>query len=105
MTTVRVPAIWTFRGEIPVTKVQLGDDGAVYRGGECIGYCRKGSRTYSPPVHKGSRIVKYNKQVPEWHGWGPGGSLGRPDIHKDSRRQVLSELIADAVKPPKDGKP
>lgn len=100
---VKVPAGLDFLGEpVPATSlvVREGGDGAVYWGGQIIGYVRKGHRTYSPPTHKGSRIVKYHKQVPEWHGWyGSEGAIGRPSVRRDSRRQVLRDLIGRSLRP------
>lgn len=57
-------------GRTTVLLDEAGKDGMgwmnVYASGILLGRIRKGSYTYSPPMHKGSRVVLYHKQVPEW---------------------------------------
>ena len=59
-----------------------------------IGRVWKGTRTYSPPTHKGSRIAKYHKEVSCWYAREPGAD--RP-LDKDTRRQALVWLINRAA--------
>ena len=82
--------------QVPETVVNIdAETGDVtLEDGTPIGRVRKGTRTYSPPTHKGSRIVKYHKQVPEWHGWYADRTYGRPDERRDTRKEVLEYLIA-----------
>lgn len=94
---VKVPSTYLDRVEVPETTVEVGDDGSVTWRGEVIGSVRKGTRTYSPPTHKGSRIAKYHKQVPEWYAHRPG-AFGRPDHRGDTRQYVLQHLIADMLR-------
>lgn len=94
---VRIKAGWVYPiGTIDETVVTVADDGEVQWNGQKIGYVWKGSRRYSPPAYKGSRIVKYNKQVPEWHG--DLGLRGRyaPRYREDTRQEVIRCLIAAA---------
>jgi hypothetical protein len=97
MTRVKIPHGYHLAREVPETVVELGEpDGdarPVYLDGNLIGYVRKGERRYSPPTHKGSRIVRYHKMVPEWQG---GKERYSRDIRKDTRMEVLRALIAGA---------
>lgn len=96
---VRIKAGWVYPiGTIDETVVMVADDGEVSWHGQKIGYVWKGERTYSPPTHKGSRIVKYHKQVAEWHG--DLGLRGRyaPRYREDTRQDVIRCLIAAASK-------
>jgi len=80
----------------PDVVVLIDGDGAVTWNGKQIGYVWKGTRTYSPPTHRGSRIVKYhNKQVPEWK----GGEHRRaaPKEYGDTRRDVIRRLVARSM--------
>lgn len=95
MSTIKVKGGWVYPvGDIPETTVDVVD-GVVSWEGRTIGFVWKGERTYSPPTHKGSRIVKYHKQVPEWH----GHPTKRYDasIRKDTRHEVLRALVAAAA--------
>lgn len=95
--TIKIEAGWVYpAGDIPATAVHLAEDGAVTWDGQMIGYVWKGSRTYSPPTHRGSRIVKYHKQVAEWHGH-PAHSTARPEHRRDTRQEVIRDLIAHAI--------
>ena len=94
MPSVTIPADYYSGTRVPETKVTVEKDGGVLLDGERIGLVRKGTRTYSPPVHRGSRIVKYHKQVPEWHGWSSDLPLGRPELRADTRVQVLGRMVA-----------
>lgn len=91
MSTVKVKAGYAYPVDVPDTTVEVVE-GVVMWEGEQIGYVWKGERAYSPPIHKGSRIVKYNKQVPEWHG-DTRRKYGAA-IRRDTRQEVLRELIA-----------
>jgi hypothetical protein len=65
----------------------------VFWGTESIGYVWLGQRRYSPPIHKGSRIVRYHKMVPEWQG-GPE-RYGKHKHWGDTRQMVLQKLLGD----------
>ena len=93
---VKIPRDWLYGGEVPETTVTIADDGAVTWDGKQIGYVWKGERTYSPPIIKGSRIVRYHKRVPEWQGSLSGRRYGRDVYHCDTRQAVIQRLIADA---------
>lgn len=97
MKTVTVAAGYARARAVEETTVTLieADRGrhAVLLDGEKIGYVWKGHRTYSPPAYKGSRIVKYHKKVPEWQG---GPNNWDPRHHRDTRQEVLRDLIAEA---------
>jgi hypothetical protein len=101
MSAIKVKSGWVYPvGVMPDTTVNVDPvDGAVSWDGRPIGYVWKGERTYSPPTHKGSRIVKYHKHVPEWHGH-PSRTGHSPSIRRDTRVEVLRELIAVAMKVP-----
>jgi hypothetical protein len=71
---VRVPEGWAAGRTVPEARVELvaiigavdrwrvlRDDGAV------LGFVWKGTRRWSPPTHKGSRIARFHRNVPEWH--------------------------------------
>lgn len=78
----------------PEPTVLIDSEGNVTReDGTPIGYVTKGTRTYSPPTHKGSRIARYHKQVAEWHGWSPGPRLWPPDAREDTRLDVIRKLM------------
>jgi hypothetical protein len=100
---VTVPAGYSFGESVPEARVELRKDELlpreqdlwdVYLGERKIGYVWKGHRTYSPPTHKGSRIVRYHRQVPEWQG--SPDSRYSPRIRKDTRVEVLRELLRRA---------
>jgi hypothetical protein len=89
-------AYGTYQSVEEGTVVQVADDGSVLLDGYgWIGRVQKGHRTYSPPTHKGSRIARYHKQVPEWHGYRPGSFTA--DVRADTRREVLTVLAAHAL--------
>jgi hypothetical protein len=93
MKTVVVPSFW-----VDEVTVQIDLNGTVFLDGQVIGKVAKGHRTYSPPISKGSRIVRYHKKVSEWHGWKPDTPLyRRPDYQQDTRQRVLQALVRDAV--------
>lgn len=96
--TVKIAAGWAYPVDVPQTTVALYDDGAVTWRGSQIGYVWKGSRTHSPPMHKGSRIVRYHKQVPEWHGHTERPEGVRSMYHRDTRQEVIRDLIAAAMR-------
>lgn len=79
MTTVRIDEY----------TVDVGEQGTVTWKGRVIGRAYKGTRTYSPPTHKGSRIARYHKQVPCW--W--AGSFMGPNTQFDTRRDAILWLI------------
>lgn len=72
--------------------VTVGEQGHVEWNGRIIGRVYKGTRTYSPPLYKGSRVAKYHKQVPCWYADEPG-SLGR-SYSTDTRQRAILHLIA-----------
>jgi hypothetical protein len=74
------------------TTVDIDGDGRVFLHGVPIGRVAKGHSYYSPPVHKGSQIVKYHKKMSEWHGY-KDGRPGRPTWRCDTRREVLQRMI------------
>lgn len=86
---------WCYPSPVPETSVTI-EDGSVTWEGEHIGFVWKGSRTYSPPTHKGSRIVRYHKRVPEWHAHPTSGS-GLPRHRADTRQDVLRLLISEKI--------
>lgn len=94
--TVKIKSTYLLGQDVPETEVEISAEGEVTWEGDCIGYVWKGSRTYSPPLHKGSRIVKYHKEVPEWHG-GPRPRYGARH-RRDTRQQVIQDLIATRLK-------
>jgi hypothetical protein len=74
--------------------VDVAEDGTVTHEGRVVGRVEKGSRTYSPPVSKGSPIARYHKKVAEWHGWLPDTLRGaRPDRFADTRIDVIRKLM------------
>lgn len=89
MKTVHVPHGWLLAED---TTVDIDEKGQVFWRGVPIGRVAKGHRIYSPPIHRGSRIVKYNKKVPEWHGY-KDGRPGRPTWRCDTRKEVLQRMI------------
>lgn len=89
--TTKKTAVKDYSGNI-LFVAHVAEDGAVTIDDRVIGYVKRGTRTYSPPTHKGSRIVKYHKQVPEWHGWKTKETFRRPDIARDTRTEVLRWL-------------
>ena len=93
---LNVSAGWAYPVDVPATSVTIDDDGAVTWKDQRIGFVWKGSRTYSPPIHKGSRIVRYHKQVPEWHAH-PTRRFD-PLHRKDTRQEAVRHLIADAMR-------
>lgn len=83
MTRVRVPP-WDF-------DVNVDEDGLVGHNNRIIGRVWKGTRTYSPPTHKGSRTVKYHKQVPTWHYSSKNVFLS--EGHADTRIEAIQQLL------------
>lgn len=80
----------------PSIPVELDNDGFVYLDGERIGKVYKTTRTYSPPTHRGSRIVKYHKQVKCWGAdISPGRRLAR-GISYETRKLALLALVEHA---------
>lgn len=86
MTTVRV-------GE---HVVGISEQGHVRWRSTVIGRVYKGTRTYSPPTHKGSRIAKYHKQVPCWYATADPTSLIGRGHQEDTRRKAILWLIRKA---------
>lgn len=78
----------TIKGD-PRYYVEVGDQGHVTWKGRAIGRVYKGTRTYSPPTHRGSRVAKYHKQAPCW--WA-GKSMG-PHVQFDTRQEGIRYLI------------
>lgn len=83
------------------TEVQIDEDGRVRHAGTPIGWVRKGTRTYSPPTHRGSRIVRYHKRIDEWQACTEPGRYhlefrGRGMYGRDTRRAAIAYLIARA---------
>lgn len=97
MTEVVVPEGYSLGERVAEAVVMVSAAGDVCLDGVLIGHIEKGHRTYSPPTHKGSRIVRYHKQVPEWHGYAPGRAAHRPSSRRDTRREVLRDLIREAT--------
>jgi hypothetical protein len=93
---VKIPKTWLNGATIPETSVLIDADGAVIWRDRLIGHVWKGTRTYSPPTHRGSRIVRFHKQVPEWQGNLTGHTYGRR-YHCDTRQAVIQLLIADIL--------
>jgi hypothetical protein len=89
---VKVPEFWIPGQVVDATTVQLAEDGRVEWNGRTIGYVTRGCRTYSPPTHKGSRIARYHKQVPEWYA-STRRHAAKPEFRKDTRREALQALI------------
>lgn len=87
---------------LPARTVELVEEGRstirweVLHGDRRLGFIWRGSRTYSPPTHKGSRIARMHREVPEWHAQRELHGPGRDRIRKDTRRGALMELIAQA---------
>lgn len=94
--TVRVPAGYVGR-VVNDTEVIIDQAGKVWWENRHIGYVWKGARTYSPPTHKGSRIVRYHKRVAEWHGHPERGEGSKPRWREDTRQRVLQRMIAAAM--------
>lgn len=99
--SVKVPAFESHDRTFPATNVFIGrsDVGETYEvwlsDGTTIGYLRKGSYTYSPPTHKGSRIARYHRKIPEWQAdpterYGLAYRGGR----EEPRKRALAYLIA-----------
>jgi hypothetical protein len=88
---------WWEGTSTPEVVVLIDEDGNVtHEDGTPIGCVEKSSRTYSPPTHKGSRIAKCHKDVPEWHGWRPDTPrYGLADVRRDTRIDVLRELMRE----------
>lgn len=97
MKAVKVPAGHGRYGLTDDTAVFLAEEEngmrAVILDGATIGYVWKGTRRYSPPTHKGSRIVKYHKDVPEWQG-NTEPRRYSPAFRRDTRMDVLRDLIS-----------
>lgn len=68
-----------------------------------IGTIVHGKRTYSPPTHRGSRIARYHKQVPEWQARATGcyrhtdEFRGNGRYRIDTRQGAVAFLIACAA--------
>jgi hypothetical protein len=74
--------------------VEVDDLGNVFLDGERLGSVEKSHRTYSPPLHRGSRIVRYHKQVPCWRANGTQtGFRHRGDSTFDSRADAIAHLV------------
>jgi hypothetical protein len=73
----------------PDTTAEISPDGTVYWRGKEIGRVFKGTRTYSPPTHKGSRIVKYHKQVPCWYAEPSPGAQREMDTQRLAIRFLI----------------
>ena len=93
---VRIPKGYMWDATTPEAVVEIGEDGGVVWNGSRIGRVWKGTRTYSPPLYPGSRIAKYHKQVPEWHGATMKANDGT--IREDTRQRVIQMLIREAMK-------
>lgn len=91
--SVRVSEGYASGVRVSAVVVQIAADGTVIYGDAPIGRVEKGYRLYSPPTHKGSRIVKYHKRVPEWHGYVRGSHT---PFRRDTRQEVLRDLVAKA---------
>lgn len=68
----------------PTYSVKLGE--------QVIGLVWKGTRTWSPPTHKGSRVAKFHKQVPCWYYEVPERGGGR-FVDTRTRREAITRLI------------
>lgn len=99
MKAIKVPAGYGRGGPVEDTAVFLADEEngmrAVILDGSTIGYVWKGTRRYSPPTHKGSRVAKYHKDVPEWQG-NTKPMRYSPDFRRDTRMEILRDFISVA---------
>ncbi len=68
-------------------EIELANDGAVYLDDKYIGWVEKGTRLYSPPIHRGSPIAKYHKKVKCWK------IRGKHRISFDTRKAALEYLV------------
>jgi hypothetical protein len=98
---VQVTPGYAVDGWVEGTLVKLGpleydSHQSVYLDGRMIGFVWKGSRRYSPPTHRGSRVARYHKNVPEWHANQKPHMV--PRYRRDTRQEVLRDLIAAARK-------
>jgi hypothetical protein len=66
---------------------KIDKEGNVTIDGEHIGRVWKGERRSSPPVRRGSPVVKYHKQIPCWR------SSSNPSIAHDTRKDAVSRLV------------
>lgn len=96
--SVRVLEGWAGGRMVPEARLELRpiigaeDRWNVLLDGEKIGNVWKGSRRWSPPTHRGSRIARFHRQVPEWHA--ARASTYSPEWRKDTRVEALRELLA-----------
>lgn len=72
------------------TDVLLGDDGTVELEGVKIGRVEKSTRTYSPPIRRGSPIARYHKTVACWR---IDGDRGMNGMTYDTRNEAIVRLI------------
>jgi hypothetical protein len=83
------------RVQVESESVEVDERGYVFWREACIGRGWKGTRTYSPPVRKGSRVAKYHKQVPCW--WCKANIRGVVrDWSGNTRREVIQKLIEES---------
>lgn len=80
----------TVKGD-PAYYVEVGDQGHVTWEGRVIGRVYRGTRTYSPPTHRGSRVAKYHKQVPCW--WYERTGEGHKTWQADTRQEAIRDMI------------
>lgn len=73
--------------------------GSVYWRERRIGRVYKGTRTYSPPLYKGSRVAKFHKQVPCW--WAETMITYHRRDHR-TRKEAIIWLIEWAQKEAQD---
>lgn len=115
MRKVRVPSFTVYEDGVragwftfPACRVLLDDDGTVWTmdaaTGEPvarIGTVTRGYYTYSPPTHRGSRIVRYHRRVRQWEadtpGWPRKKFRGGGTYGIDTRQGAIAFLIACAA--------
>jgi hypothetical protein len=92
---VKVPAVGLLSEEREVTlcpEPDSSDRWVVYNeSGNVIGEVWKGTHTYSPPTHKGSRIARYHRRVSHWRN-------NRTQVHWETRKRALADLLANEGK-------
>lgn len=92
---VTVPMDWWRKPPEDVVTVQLiaeegyGDWTGVWLDDVKIGRVQKSTYTYSPPLHKGSRIARYHRQVACWRSEAHGRS------NFETRREALRAMVRD----------